>query len=371
MPTTRALCIFTNLLGNKAMTSRLIAALDRLPGLEPTYIFLEVEDYKNFPAPWWARTTNPWHVEFIARQKARPVMDRPFDLLLVNGWEIAVAFRNLAHRMPAAAMMDAVPTTINAQLRRRGIKAWERHLSHAVHHRSFASAVRQFDFFLAWGSDCADSLFQNYGVRRDQCSVTLVPQDLEHWTPGPGNISLPIRLLFVANDFVRKGGDFLLRLYSQHLSGTCSLTIASNDPMLERQKFPTGVEWIRGKDRDQLLGVYRASDIFVLPTLKDCMPQVIGEALAAGLPCVANDVGAIGDLVHNGETGFLIPRDAPAEVWATHLNHLISNPAELRRMSKSARRFAEDNLGLDRFERLIAKVIERLRTPHKEQECVK
>jgi hypothetical protein len=44
MPNTKALCIFTNLLGNKSVATTLTETLDRLPGLEPTYVYLEVED---------------------------------------------------------------------------------------------------------------------------------------------------------------------------------------------------------------------------------------------------------------------------------------------------------------------------------------
>jgi glycosyltransferase involved in cell wall biosynthesis len=361
MPATKALCIFTTLLGNGAMASRLIETLDRLPGLEPTYVRLMVEDYDTFPAPWWARATAPWQVELIARQKARQVMKLPFDLLLVNAWELVVAFRDVAHRLPAAAVMDAVPATVDAQLRQRGFKSWKRLLSHGVHHRSFAKAAREFDFFLPWGSDCADSLHRDYGVERDHCRITLAPQDLERWTPAGRSVSLPIRLLFVGNDFARKGGDFLLRLYSEHLLGSFTLTVASNDSALDGRQLPAGVQWLRGRNRDQLIEVYRDSDIFVFPTQQDYMPQVLAEALAAGLPCLANDVGGIRDLVHNGETGFLISRDAPTEVWAANLRRLAANPAELRRMSACARRFAEERLGLDRFERLIADVIEGLR----------
>jgi len=361
MQKTKTLCIFTNLLGNKAMTSRLIEALNRLPNLEPTYVCIDVEDYKNFPAPWWARVTNPWHVEFIARQKAREVMVRPFDLLLVHGWEMAVAFRNLAHRLPAAAIMDSVPATINAQRRRQGFKGWKRSLSHAAHHRAFRRAVREFDYFLVTGSDCADSFHHDYGFESNRCFVTLAPQDLASWTPSGRSVSVPVRLLFVGNDFSRKGGDFLLRLYSHYLAGSSILTIVSNDTALKTRNLPAGVQWISGKSRDQLLDVYRNNDIFVLPTQQDYMPQVLGEALAAGLPCIASDVGGIRDLVQNGETGFLIPHDAPAEVWAARLNSLVTNPEELTRMSRSARQFAENKLGVDRFDSLIAEVIERLR----------
>ncbi len=358
----KALCIFTNLLGNKAMTSLLIETLDRLPGLEPTYVCMDVEDYVKIPAPWWARATNPWQVEFIARKKARQEVHKPFDILLVHGWEMAVAFRNLARRVPSAVVMDALPATVNFQRRRQGFTGWKRLLSHQVHHRAFAKAAQHFDLFLPKSSDCAASLQHDYGIDREQCFVTLAPQDLKHWSPGPRNISPPVRLLFVGNDFARKGGDFLLRLYAEHLTGTCSLTIASNDPMLEGHELPPGAHWLRGINRDQLLEVYRASDIFVFPTKQDYAPQVLAESMSVGLPCLVNDVDGARDLVHDGETGFLFPHGAPAEVWAERVNRLVSNPGELSRMSACARRFAEDNLGLDCFDRLIAEVIDRLRS---------
>jgi glycosyltransferase involved in cell wall biosynthesis len=361
MPDTKALCILGNMLGNKAMSSLLVETLAYLPGLEPTYVFLDVEDYSKFPAPWWARLTNPWQVEFIARQKARQVVDRPFDILLIHGWEKAVAFRHLARRMPAALMMDSVPATVNHQRRRQGFKGWKRSLSHLVHHRAFARAAQEYDFFLPKSSDCAASLQRDYGVAPERCFVTHAPQNLAVWKPGARSASLPIRLLFVGNDFARKGGDFLLRLYAEFLTDTCSLTIVSNDPSLEARKLPPGVRWLRGINREQLLEVYRDCDIFMFPSQQDYAPQVLAEALAVGLPCLVNDFDGARDLVHNGETGFVFTLDTPAEVWAEHVKRLAANPGELTRMSACARQLAEEKLGVDRFEHLIAEIIERLR----------
>jgi glycosyltransferase involved in cell wall biosynthesis len=301
----------------------------------------------------------------MARRKARQVMGQRFDLLLVNSWEYVVAFRHLARQLPAAAMLDSVPATVDGQLRQRGMGGWRRWLSHQAHHRSFAMAAGAFDVFLPLGSDCAASLQRDYGVSPERCLVTLAPQDLESWKPAPRSYAPPLRLLFAGNDFARKGGDFLLRLYSEHLAGGCTLTIASNDSALSGRQLPAGVEWLRGRNREQLLEVYQASDVFVFPTRQDYMPQVLAEALAAGLPCLASDVGGIRDLVHEGETGFLMPLDAPTERWAAHLRRLAADPAELVRLSAGARRFAEQKLGLDRFQRLIGEVIERLRAQPK------
>lgn len=362
MPKTKALCIFSTLLGYKATAARLVEILNRLPELEPTYVYVNAEDYSTIPAPWWARTTNPWHAEFLARQKARPVMDLPFELLLVQGWELTVAFRHLARRLPAAVLLDAVPATVDAQQRQQGRKGWRRWLSHQVHHRQFARAAKDFRFFLPMGSDCAGALARDYGVEPGRCLITLAPQDLGLWKAAARDYRRPLKLLFVGNDFVRKGGDFLLQLYSDHLAGAWTLTIASNDPAIATRQLPKGVEWLRGRNHEQMLDVYRAHDVFLLPSRQDYMPQVLAEALATGLPCLATDVGGIRDLVRDGETGFLMPAGAPASTWAACLDGLAANPAEIRRLSAGARQFAEDRLGLNRFEDLVRKTVNLLRS---------
>ena len=126
------------------MTRTLVRALDRLPRLAPTYVILENDDYVNYPAPWWARATDPWHSEFIARQKTRVARQRQFDILWVHGWENAVAFRDLARRMPAVVTLDSVPATMDRQLRLAGASPWKRAVAHQIHHRAFRAASRRF-----------------------------------------------------------------------------------------------------------------------------------------------------------------------------------------------------------------------------------
>jgi len=369
MPKTRVLCVLSNLLGNRATTAHLLAALRRLDDLDTTVVTLDAEDYIRFPAPLWARATNPWHAQYIARQKTRPSFDQRWDILLINSWENVTAFRSIARRTPAAALFDAVPVTVDAQVRARAGGGWKRHLAHAVHSSSFARSVREFDCFLPMGSDCEDALVAHYRVPRERCFVTLAPQDLQQWKPAPRTAPSMLRLLFVANDFERKGGEFLLNLYSRYLRDFCRLAIASNDPALAGRSLPEGVDLLRGKGRDELLQVYQQSDLFVFPSGQDYMPQVVAEALAVGVPCMANDVGAIRDLVRTGETGFLMSRSDSPEVWAKQITALNANRAELARLSIAARCFAEARLGLPRFQDLIAEIIARLRRIQKAKEA--
>lgn len=358
----KALCVFTTILGNKATAHRLIEALEGMANIEPTFVLLGAEDYRRYPAPRLARLTDAWESRYMARAKFRDSLGGPFDILLVNSWEFVTEFQDLARRLPAVVLMDAVPSTVDFQLRRRGYGGLQRTLATWLNDVPFSRAVRYFQYFLPMGSDCSDALQARYRVPADRITVTLAPQDLSFWTPGPKSSADSFRLLFVANDFARKGGEFLLRLYTEHLAGWCSLTIASNDAALEKRTLPDGVTLRKGVSREAIRELYRDSDLFVFPTQQDYMPQVLAEALATGLPCIANDVGGIRDLIRDGETGFLMACETPSVVWAKRIGELRADRAELGRLARGARAFAEQKLDNGAFARLVTGVAEGLIT---------
>ncbi len=81
---------------------------------------------------------------------------------------------------------------------------------------------------------------------------------------------------------------------------------------------------------------YDNADIFVLPSHSEGSPNVVLEAMAAGLPVVATRVGGTPDMVLEGETGYLVARgDVPA--LAQRLGELISNGALRKRMGEAGR----------------------------------
>jgi glycosyltransferase involved in cell wall biosynthesis len=79
------------------------------------------------------------------------------------------------------------------------------------------------------------------------------------------------------------------------------------------------------------------AQIFVLTTNWEGLPRSIIEALRAGLPIIASNVGGISELVENGKNGYLIPR-ADGRKLSECLRVLLSDPPKRARMGKESRK---------------------------------
>ncbi|MDD5466399.1 MAG: glycosyltransferase family 4 protein [Anaerolineales bacterium] len=68
-----------------------------------------------------------------------------------------------------------------------------------------------------------------------------------------------------------------------------------------------------------------ASDLFVLPSLYEAMPITLLEALAAGLPCIATDVGDNRLIIEPEVNGLIVPPEDPSALQQA-LQRLLNNP---------------------------------------------
>lgn len=79
-----------------------------------------------------------------------------------------------------------------------------------------------------------------------------------------------------------------------------------------------------------------ASDVFVLASGWEGLPLSILEAMRAGLPVVASDVGGVSESVTDDVTGFLVPK-GDKETFADRLMRLLDNAALRRQMGLAGR----------------------------------
>ncbi|MGC8657944.1 MAG: glycosyltransferase [Desulfomonilaceae bacterium] len=89
-------------------------------------------------------------------------------------------------------------------------------------------------------------------------------------------------------------------------------------------------------------------DIFVLPSITEGCPNILMEALAAGVPTVATRVGAVCELIEDGISGILTPPGDSAAL-AKAIERLLSDPNLMGNLSGSGReRMRKFNLNLER-----------------------
>ncbi|MDR7545255.1 MAG: glycosyltransferase family 4 protein [Armatimonadota bacterium] len=90
--------------------------------------------------------------------------------------------------------------------------------------------------------------------------------------------------------------------------------------------------------------VYAASDVLVLPSEHEPFGLVVNEAFCSGLPAIVTEAcGAAGDLVRDGETGYIVPV-GDADALADRLRRLAADP-DLRRTLGAAARWRIHNWG--------------------------
>jgi len=191
---------------------------------------------------------------------------------------------------------------------------------------------------VTWCDWARRSLIDDYGVDGERITVIAPGVNLDLWPrPAPRDGAGPVRVLFVGADFARKGGEILLQAFAG-LEDRCELHIVTKAPLEERP----GVRVYRdvAPNSDLLKNLYATADLFVLPTLADCFPLVVQEAMAAALPIVATAVGAIPEAVSDGQTGLLAP-PGDARALRAALETLIDDPSRRHGMGTAGRAVAQ------------------------------
>ncbi len=163
----------------------------------------------------------------------------------------------------------------------------------------------------------------------------------------------PPRIAMVARFAPPKDHALLLRALASLKELPWSLDLVGDGPLLlevralaeglglaERVRF-----WGRRLDVDRLLA---EAQVFALASNWEGLPLAVLEAMRAGLPVVASDVGGVGEAVEEGETGFLVAR-GDALGLRERLRELLLHPSLRVRMGLRGRLRYEERFRLERM----------------------
>ena len=105
------------------------------------------------------------------------------------------------------------------------------------------------------------------------------------------------------------------------------------------QPFGDRARWLGILPPDELKRVYRASDLFVWPAVKEAFGMALLEAQAAGLPVVAGRSPGVASVIADGKTG-LLTAEGDADAFVTAVRTLLSNENRRRAFGRAAAREA-------------------------------
>jgi glycosyltransferase involved in cell wall biosynthesis len=175
-------------------------------------------------------------------------------------------------------------------------------------------------------------------------------------------------VLYVGRLAAEKNLDALLQAFAamRQLNPRLRLVLVGDGPLRERlgQRCPEAV-FAGQRSGTDLAAHYASADLFLFPSLTETFGNVTPEAMASGLPVLAFDHAAAGQLIEHGENGWLAPcSDASALVQLAQ--SLSREPAALRQAGQAARRSALE-LGWDGIVRQIEAVFVSALIAHRSQ----
>ncbi len=287
-----------------------------------------------------------------------------FDVIISqSSWGLGVIKRKDVHKVPVVSVshgskIGEYKTRIQSAV---SIKDYIR-IAIDIPHVLYAFFVTQRRFL--HGSDNVVAVSSS--VKKQIVSEAFLPEQkvvVIHNGIHPPSINLNLQknsnnveILYVGRILREKGlfalVDVLEKLISLDLEVNLNLVGEGNDTEALK-KYVSDKSLIKyinleGKlSYTDVINRMAQADIFVLPSLRvEGFPMTIVEAMFAGLPVVASDIGGNADAVVDGDTGYLV-EPGNVDSLTEKLEQLVKNKDERLRMGKNAQNKAQSEFTQD------------------------
>jgi glycosyltransferase involved in cell wall biosynthesis len=236
------------------------------------------------------------------------------------------------HGLPVAGRFSGVASTVFA-MAERAAAPW--------HSAVICVSEAEKRVALAKGVGAPDDLYVVHNGVRD------VPPEFR-----AAPACVPVRICSVARFAEPKDHATLLVAMATLRHRSWSLELIGDGPLERRMRRLS--ERLGIADHVTLRGyqpepeaALAASELFVLSTRSEALPRSVLEAMRAGLPVVATDVGGVSEAVQHGVTGLLAPPE-DSQALAAAIDTLVIDAALRDRFGAAGRRAYEHSFRLER-----------------------
>jgi glycosyltransferase involved in cell wall biosynthesis len=200
--------------------------------------------------------------------------------------------------------------------------------------------VRRADTLIA-PSDYLARVITTWGVSASRIFVVYNAVEIPSWTRTTVPLATRWNIVTVGRLVPWKQIDHLIEALTE-IDGA-GLVVVGDGPerrrledLVRATKLADRIYFAGQRSKEETLGLMAACDLFVLNSTYEGFPHVVLEAMCAGLPVVATEVGGTPELVRDGENGMLVSPNANGTLSKTLLK-LLSCSEERQRLAAGAR----------------------------------
>lgn len=204
------------------------------------------------------------------------------------------------------------------------------------------SVMSRSDLIIALTRSTSDYLHKNGFTK-----ISIIPNgvDVEKYTNnGDGNY-----ILFAGRLSKIKGITYLIQAFSEISNNydTALLIIGSGPDkkmlkkMVALNNIENKVHFIPMVEKNILQEYLSKCSVFVLPSLFECMPVTLLEAMASGKPVIASNIPGPRDIIKHGYDGFLFEKKNIDEL-KKYLEFCLSDEKSIRKIGNNARKTIEE-----------------------------
>jgi glycosyltransferase involved in cell wall biosynthesis len=195
------------------------------------------------------------------------------------------------------------------------------------------------------------------GAAPTKCTTIYRSVDLDFFSPNPRDENDEIQILSAGRLTWQKGFKHALEAITMLKAKTENFryTIVGDGEELEplqqeinRLKLQSWVTIRPHVNHQQLKELYQRSDVLLVSSVTEGLPNVVLEAAAMQLPIVATRVGGIPEALEDGKTGFLV-EDKNANEMASALFKLLADEELRFQMGRAAREFISKRFGSEQI----------------------